>query len=80
MTWSWSALMKKSEWRTDGAVFTQVIESVGEDGRSYRQKLQVGAHRRHYSWMDCPTCLGKHRKERRARNRREKAARRVSRG
>ena len=71
--------MKRSEWRTDGAVFTQVIESVGEDGRSYRQRLRTGTHKRHSPWTDCPTCLGKHCKARKMRNRRERQARRANR-
>lgn len=71
--------MKRSEWRTDGAVFSQVIESVGEDGRQYRQRLRIGAHKRHSSWTDCPTCLGKYKRERKARNKQQRAARQVNR-
>lgn len=71
--------MKKSEFRGDGAVFTRVVETVGEDGRAYRQKIRLSTHKRHSPWTDCPTCLSKHRRLRKAERKREQAARRVNR-
>ena len=72
--------MKKSEWRTDGAVFTHVLEAVGEDGRTYRERLRASRHKRHSPWTDCPTCLGKHHKMRKVHVKRQKDARRTNRG
>lgn len=71
--------MKRSEFRTDGAVFTRILESIGEDGRTHRQKIRFSTHKRHSPWTDCPTCLAKHRAERKARGKRQRAARKVNR-
>ena len=67
--------MKRSEFRTDGVVFTRVFENVG----ARQQTIQFSTPTRHSPWTDCPTCLTKHRAERKARGKRQRAARKVNR-
>ena len=72
-------MAKKSEFRTDGMVVSRTFEFVGEDGRTHRQVLRAATHHRHSPWSDCATCLEKHHVARKARVKREKAARRRNR-